>query len=492
MKKLIAGMLSACCILLSACGSGNSYPDVRDLNTKALESYEAGEYQDSLTQYAEAMKSNPVDMEAMLGTVKCQMALENYELASLNLQAAIQVDPQNQEIYDLYIELSRQSENVYYARTAVSLAKSHNVQAFLEKVPEAPMFETPEGTYDSRQEVTVTAPEGVEIYIQEYKDGSYVGLYPYVSPITITRGETELTAYCLKDGIPSETVTAQYICDYAPMEVTFTDPTFEQLVRASMNRPSGSITDVDCEQVTNLNSWNMERDYSQPEPQIQTLSDLYWFPNLQTLQLNNQTSIQDYSGLTQCRNLWTLQFSACGLTDISFLANLSSVQYLYLSDNQITDITPISACKNLYYLDISANPVSSLEPIYGLNLDQISVDGSQIADCSVFLNWPSLLYLSIEDCGGMDLSALGNLTQLEGLYLYGFNAPVTDIQFLEKLTNLTNLTIYGLADYSQVEVVKNLSNLKYLYMRTADYSDPSEDLVNDLKSALPNCNVQLY
>lgn len=491
MKRLIAVGLSACCLFLSGCRLGGGYPDVRDLNAQAQESYDAGTYQDSLTLYAQAMKTNPMDVDAILGAARCQMALENYSMASANLSSAVQVDPQNPEIYDLYIELSDLSGQIGYAHTAVDTARSYQVESFLEKVPESPQFDVPDGTLDGPTEVSVTVPEGTEVYIQERRSNLYTITYRYTQPLTITRGDTSLVAYSLKDGIPSVVTSANYSCDYAPSEITFTDPVMESLVRSTLNRPSGPITDEDCEQVLSLNIRDLAPNYSDDGPQLQSLQDLVWFPNLQTLQLDRQTHITDYSPLKECRYLSSLQISNCGLQDLSFLQNVPALETLYVYGNQISDLTPLANCRNLYMVQLDDNPISSLEPLYGLGINQLSLDLIQISDPSVLLNFPDLVYLNLSDCGGKDLSALGQLTDLQSLYLYSFDTPLTDIQFLQNLTNLTSLSLYGLTDYSQLGVVKNLTKLQYLNVQTINYSDPPSGLQAELEQSLPNCNIWL-
>lgn len=492
MKRLIALGLSACCLFLSGCFlDGGSHPDVNDLNAQAQASYDAGTYQDSLTLYAEAMKTNPMDVNAILGAARCQIALENYDMAATNLSAAAQVDPQNLEIYDLYIQLSDLTGQIGYAHTAVNLAKNYQVEPFLEKVPEAPQFDIPDGNLNGRTEVSVTVPEGTEVYIQESRSNLYTITYRYAQPFTISRGDTQLAAYSLKDGVPSTLTFANYSCDYPSSEIVFADPVMESLVRMTLNRPSGPITDRDCEQVVSLNIRDLTTDYSDDGPQLQSLQDLMWFPNLQTLQLDRQNNISDYSPLQLCRYLSSLHLSNCGIQDLSFLQNTAMIQTLYLSDNEIRDLTPLAGYQHLYTLQLNGNPIATLEPLYGVGIEQLSLDMNQLPDLSALLNFPGLIYLNLNDCGGQDLSLLGQLTDLQSLYLYSSEAPLTDITFLQNLTNLTNLSMYGLTDYSQAGLVKNLTKLQYLTLRTIDYADPPSGLQEELKQSLPNCDIWL-
>ena len=305
-------LILCCCMILSGCQQSVpsvSYDNVADLTQEANELYTEGSYKEALAKYTEALKLNPIDMDSQLGMVECQIALNNYSLAATNLSAAVKVNPTIEKIYELYIELSKASENLSYARTAVSLATTHNIESFLSKVPEAPVIDTPAGSYDSALEVRISAADGSEIHVTEIKDSSTS--YDYADPIKITRGRTTLTAYSIKDGIPSETVSAQYNCDYPPIEITFSDPVIEMLVRGTLDKPTEPITDVDCEEVRELNQYdlyrNMNMDWSDYyDLQIESLSDLTYFPNLQYLSLENLEHVTDFSPIAQCKHIYNL------------------------------------------------------------------------------------------------------------------------------------------------------------------------------------------
>lgn len=56
-----------------------------------------------------------------------------------------------------------------------------------------------------------------------------------------------------------------------------------------------------------------------------------------------------------------------------------------------------------------------MEPLYGVGIEQLSLDMNQLPDLSALLNFPGLIYLNLNDCGGQDLSLLGQLTDLQSL-----------------------------------------------------------------------------
>lgn len=506
MKKIV--FISICmCLLLSGCQNNTSetvitYDSVNDINAEAQKLYDNGDYTSSLTKYSEAIAENPTDIDSMIGAAQCQIALENYSMANTNLSAAIKVEPTDYRIYDLYVQMSKESENISYARMAVTLAQTYNVTEFLDKVPNTPEINQPDGLYDSKFEVEIFAPDDSEIYVAEKKDNSYIS-YEYHEPVIITRGNTDLEVYCVVDGIPSDTATAKYVCDYPPTVVSFVDPIIEQLVRLTLNKESGTITDVDCESITNIRQYNLRNNgmsWDEYEKlHVASLADMGLFPNLQQLNLENIGNITDFSILASCKSLSSIDISGGNIQDISFVEYLPNLGYCRLSDNNISDLSPLLNCKNLYGLYIDGNPISNLNVLDELDLESISVTVTYLDNLSIFGSWKNLNNLQIYGCGGYDLAVIGQLSNLRYLYLYASDysqndwnskqAPLEDISFLENLTNLERLNIQGLSSYAQLSVVKSLSNLTDLYVQTFDYSSLPDSLRQDLQNALPKCSI---
>lgn len=506
MKKIV--FISICmCLLLSGCQNSTpetavTYDSVDDINAEAQKLYDNGDYTSSLTKYSEAIAENPTDIDSMIGAAQCQIALENYSMASTNLSAAIRVEPTDYRIYDLYVQMSEESENISYARTAVTLAQTYNVTEFLDKVPNAPEINQPDGMYDSKFEVEISAPDGSEIYVAEKKDNSYIS-YEYHESVTISRGNTDLEVYCVVDGIPSDTATAKYVCDYPPIEVSFVDPIIEQLVRLTLNKESETITDMDCENITNIRQYDLRNNgmsWDEYENiRVSSLADMSLFPNLQQLDLENIGNITDFSVLASCKSLSAIDFSDGNIQDISFVEYLPNLEYCRLSNNNISDLSPLLNCKNLYSLYIEGNPISNLSVLEELDLKNISITATYLDDFSIFESWEKLNYLQVYGCGGCDLTAIGQLSNLRYLYLYARDysqddwnskqSPIDDINFLENLTSLEHLDIQGLSSYDQLSVVKSLSNLTDLYVQTLDYSSLPDNIRQDLQSSLPKCTI---
>lgn len=501
MKKLaVAAALFA--FLVAGCSNGGDsgaadYENVDSLIAEAGEAAGSEDYENALKTYAKALSANPISVDAQLGMAECQIALGDYGMAETNLSAALSVDPNNEEIYDLYVKLGDASGEISYVRPAVSSARIHNVEGFLKRIPDTPALSQQDGKYDSKIQVEITAGEGCQIYVTEIKDSNSLSYTYNDYPIPITSGETELQVCAVKDGIPSDVVTAHYNCEYDPTEVTFTDHVVELMARAALELPSGPIMDTDCESVTDLAQYNIRMDGMESEEyeklKVETLNDLDLFPNLQSLDIDNVDKISDFSPLARCRKLMMLELQDCGLKDISFVGSMPSLQVFYASGNKIRDVSPLSSCKNLQVLDITGNPAKDFGALKDLDLTDLSIDYGQMPDLSFLSNWQNLENLRISECGGQDLSLLGELTQLKYLYLYAGDEenvkPIGDISFLQNLAQLESLMLDGLSDYSQLGYVKGLSGLTYLSTSTLDYSDMPDELYEELKQSLPGCDI---
>ena len=198
MRRITCITIISIMFLFCACGSGNgNYKyqsvDVTTKNKEAQSLYDNGEYADSLDLYLEAMQENPKDVNARIGVVKCQIALENYSMALINLSSAVKVAPKTEELYELYLEISELTENISTAQTAVNLAKNYGVDSFLEKVPEKPVLGYESGKYDKRIEVAVESlEEGNEIYISISKVNGYsYNNMSYKTPILCEKWNTK-------------------------------------------------------------------------------------------------------------------------------------------------------------------------------------------------------------------------------------------------------------------------------------------------------------
>ena len=115
--------------------------------------------------------------------------------------------------------------------------------------------------------------------------------------------------------------------------ITFSDATFESLVRKAAGKPTGTLTAED-------------------------LSKIY------TLDVNS-SGVTSIGGIQNLKNLKQLNLSYNSLTDISKLSGLTKLTYLNLKGNSITSITALKNLTALKKLYLSGNPISDYTPVNG-------------------------------------------------------------------------------------------------------------------------------
>ena len=300
----------------------------------------------------------------------------------------------------------------------------------------------------------------------------------------------------------------------APDVITFTDPVLEAMIRKQMGRPEGNITAADAETVIEL---NMNRE-AEGDPAIRDISSLAPFVNLFNLSLIGH-EITDISVL---ENMWNLKMLDLGgnsvtdlsplsklplevlavwdngVTDVSALAPIETLNHLSLNDNKIADFSPIQNLANLQYLYVRVNATddySALEEIYpglkecdfdvmttpfdksevirfndpvleqkvrdALNIhdrdvtagdaallkelkadaDQNAPEESRVHDVSALKYFVNLEILSLNNSAVADISALTGLKKLKGLWILG--GPNLDLKPLAGMNRMVWLGIQG-------------------------------------------------
>lgn len=155
--------------------------------------------------------------------------------------------------------------------------------------------------------------------------------------------------------------------------------------------------------------------------------------------VTSSTPINDLAGLEKCKKL-TFLFVTGGISDLTPLAGLTSLQtvtvkggaikdlkplaglteleYLDLSNNQITDLSPLANLKKLKTLQLSNNQIKSLAPLAGLTtLETLHVDGNQVMDLKPLAGLKTLVTVDVRKDQVSDVSPLAGLPSWRYLYL---------------------------------------------------------------------------
>ncbi|MBX4261561.1 leucine-rich repeat domain-containing protein [Clostridium estertheticum] len=290
----------------------------------------------------------------------------------------------------------------------------------------------------------------------------------------VSKGTTTITA-TTKDGINTANciVTVNGIVAVNSI-VTFKDKKLEKVVRATINKPTGTLHKSDVVKITKLPC------------EGEGISDISGIENLENLQNLDlyANSISDISALKGLINLKELFLSMSKISDISPLEGLTNLQILWLDGNKISDISSLKGLTNLQELNLASNQISDMSPLKELtNLGNIGLDANKISDISVLKGLTNLQKLKLGVNQISDITPLEGLTKLQVISLE-FN-QIRDISSLGKLSNLQQINLNA-NQISDISVLKGLVNLQELYL---DSNQISDENMQSLQGELPNCSV---
>lgn len=211
--------------------------------------------------------------------------------------------------------------------------------------------------------------------------------------------------------------------------VVFADANLESLVRRTINRPTGALTEQDVIGITSLDGRAME---------ISCLEGIEALVRLRSLRLDNNRII-----------------------DISPLAGLSRLETLTLRGNQIGDLTPLAQLTLLQDLDLRDNAIIDASPLATLtNLAELNLRGNEIQDISCLSKLTNIKKLNLRENEISDISVLAGLAWLEDVNLR--HNQIKDVSPLKDLTRLTARL------YLDGNPVSNFRPLRYVLENVAD------------------------
>jgi hypothetical protein len=97
----------------------------------------------------------------------------------------------------------------------------------------------------------------------------------------------------------------------------------------------------------------------------------------------SSSGITDLTGLEYCTNLEKLNIALNQISNLSPLANLTSLTWLWAQANQITDLSPLSNLISLEHIELYNNSISDISALSNLtNLNWLWLHANQISDLS--------------------------------------------------------------------------------------------------------------
>lgn len=223
--------------------------------------------------------------------------------------------------------------------------------------------------------------------------------------------------------------------------VTFKDKNLEQAIRTEIHKPTGDIYKSDVENITSLEASN---------DGITNISGIENLNSLQQLNLS-QNQITNTNALEELSNLRILNLSGNEISDISSLKNLSGLYYLDLDSNQISNI---SVLKNFVYLQtllLSKNQISNIDSLQELTkLQQLSLKQNRISDISSLTALTNLNFLYL---GGNQIS---DYTPVKGYYE---NLTNKDFDLLDSVDTIVTFTDKNLEKAVRAQIGKTTGDI---------------------------------
>jgi len=193
-------------------------------------------------------------------------------------------------------------------------------------------------------------------------------------------------------GTPTATTTSSFSVSAVPAVVTFADPVLEAMVRASLGRSEGDITQAEAQAVTRMDFSNVWSRYLPDQAElIHDLGGLEAFTNLESLDLSDQAII-DISALQGLTKLTYLSLAGNPVSDITPLAGLTNLKLLILTGSQAQDYNALASLVNLQVLLLDNSTITDLTPLAGLsNLQQLYLTNTPTEDyTSLEIIYPNL------------------------------------------------------------------------------------------------------
>jgi Leucine-rich repeat (LRR) protein len=242
---------------------------------------------------------------------------------------------------------------------------------------------TNESNFSSTRESLLVTPEGI-VTGHENTSGSILVTYQNKQAFLKVNSNWDFAS----NGYVLNVLEGPIYGDLSEYSVIFEDKQLENAVRLQLEKPIGTITELDMQQLTNLDA--------------------------------------SYQNIVS-------------LTGLQFAVNLEE---LYLEGNQINDLFPVNYLTKLRKLSVGHNELTSLAPIADLLLlSELHAESNKLNSISDVKNLTNLSVLNVDRNGITDLTPLSNLTNLMELQLS--HNQFSDIETLTKLRQLSWVNVIG-------------------------------------------------
>lgn len=231
-------------------------------------------------------------------------------------------------------------------------------------------------------------------------------------------------------------------------------------IQASLNSEGKVLSKEELSKVESLEIHNAER--------IDTLEDLTYLESLKSLTIQD-TEIGNAQHIEEMSQLTELYLINCGLSDISFVKNLTELTNASFYANEIQDISALACCRELEELSLGWCQIEDISALSSATkLKELGLQGNQISDIEALRNLKSLTGLNLMKNMVEDISPLEDLTGLTALGL-GLNR-IQDISALSNLRSLYNLSLDA-NEIQDVSALKNMPEMEWLGLSNNQIED---------------------
>ncbi len=221
---------------------------------------------------------------------------------------------------------------------------------------------------------------------------------------------------------------------------------------ASVTESDGVIT------VTDANG----AEHSAKQGAVRNLSDLAYFPDLQTLWLRYQT-LSSLTGMPACGIVY-LNVGNNRLSSLEGVGNLPLLRSLNTEGSAVTDLGDLNKCTELTEAVLTGGSATNFDvfkPLSGIR--ELSVSNCTLRDVSQVLDHSSLRICRFDGCDlrGRFFKSFDREKSISELSLT--NCSLDSLSGISDFTSLTELRLTGCSGISDWSELKSLTGLKTVY-----------------------------
>lgn len=431
---------------------------------EAVSYLDSGNYSKAVQSLTECLEFDESYTDARLLLAEVYEKLARYDEAVAVLSEGIELSPRNETFYENKIKILTRSNKISEAMEFIdSISSSYIILKLSESRPSTVVMTPDPGTYDSSVSVELISSAEATIYYT--LDGSMPTtqslVYDPENPILIEKGTVTIRAFAMNDnGMISDEYSAKFRIYSENSAYIFLDDKIEQMVRTSINKPTGTIYYRDLQSVKRLS--NEEKGDVKYTGTVKTLDDLIEMVNLTEVVLVDEPDIRDFSALLQLKTLTSLNVSGCLIDDerAKPIFSILWINTLKMDDNLISNIGNVKNMSVLKEFSAANNTIKDISALDGLTvLRSLNLSNNLISDISVLSNLTSLKTLNLSNNLISDISSLSYLTMLTEIDL-GTN-DIKQLNAISRLPNVEILTVSNnpiqyLSSISEYSALKSL------------------------------------